>query len=118
MPKQRSAAKADPFSLHASPMDRRVSAFLARPAAPPSLVVPSDRERLVERLRNSLMVHTPGSGYRHDSPPSSAASSCGVDPDEDMFDEQDDVPITGPASLEWEAWLDWDRAVSGMRVED
>ena len=93
MPKQRSAAKADPFSLHASPTDRRVSAFLARPAAPPSLVVPSDRERLVERLRNSLMVHTPGSGYRHDSPPSSAASSCGVDPDEDMFDEQDDVPI-------------------------
>ena len=33
MPKQRSAAKADPFSLHASPTDRRVSAFLARPAA-------------------------------------------------------------------------------------
>ena len=101
-----------------SPESRtRVPAFLVQ-QMPYPVTVPADRDAMVERLRHSLLASTPGSGYRHDSPPSSAASSCTLDPDEDMFDDTDDTPLEGPASLEWEAWLDWDRAVSGMRVED
>ena len=118
VPRPRPAGKSREGSLHPSPPDRRApAAFSIQQMPPPALALP-DRDAIVERLRTSLMVHTPGSGYRHDSPPSSAASSCTLDPDEDMFDDTDDTPLEGPASLEWEAWLDWDRAVSGMRVED
>ena len=100
-----------------SPESRtRVPAFLVQ-QMPYPVTVPADRDAMVERLRHSLLASTPGSGYRHDSPPSSAASSCGPENDDDGL-EDEDYPISGPASLEWEAWIDWDRAVTAMRVED
>ena len=96
----------------------RVPAFLIQ-QMPYPVTVPADRDAMVERLRCSLLASTPGSGYRHDSPPSSAASSCGIpENDDDGLGEEDDLPISGPASFEWEAWIDWDRAVTAMRVED
>ena len=99
-----------------------VPAFLVPPHP---VAVPPDNARLVERLRNSLLASTPVERHRYDSPPSSAASSCGPEAldvdDDDMFGMMPDfvVPaLSGPASLEWEGWIDWDRAVTNLRVAD
>ena len=105
---------------------------------PPQLLLPTDNEALLSRLRLSLHASTPSPysyNWREPGPPSStssSASSCGLaEPEQDVPDD-DDAPsdhMTLHASeSEWEAWIDWERigrgregpsvpAMEGMRLE-